>query len=470
MRILRLEHPKTVRILLYSMTTSLAISTKVTIMLHRAAYQDLMDWKRNKTNECLLVCGARQVGKTTLIREFGHRNYTSMAEINFLNNRAAIDAVSHATDADDLLFRISVLARTQLVPGESLIFLDEVQACGDLITWMKFLSEASDYDFVLSGSLLGLDAFNIRSVPVGFLQTVTMYPMGFDEFCLASGLPDTALSKVRDSFQTCEPVPDFLHTQLMDLFYKYLLIGGMPAAVQAFVDNPDMQRVRATHRNLFTAYEADMSQYVEDKVESRQIKMVYEAIPGQLNAENKRFKYTRLSKHARFANMETSFDWLAHAGIALPVSKVTAVDYPLGLNENRNQFKLFMNDVGLLTSRLMGNVDLDILNRKDAINFGSIYENVAAQELAQRGFELHYYNTAKIGEVDFVVKTDAGGIILCEIKSGKDYHRHSALDNLLATGPDNVTPYVFCNDNVHVDGGITYLPIYMLVCLSPAGM
>lgn len=440
-------------------------------MLQRKAYRQLQGWKTNKTNESLLVCGARQVGKTTLIRRFAADNYDSFAEINFLDNHAAIETVSQARDAADLLFRLTVVARRRLVPGRSLIFLDEVQACGDLITWVKFLKEQSSYDFVLSGSLLGLDAFNVRSVPVGFLQTLTMYPLDFDEFCLANGIPATALDSVRTSFADRAPVPDFLHAQLVDLYYRYLLVGGMPAAVQSYVTHNDMQQVRATHRNLIDTYEADISQYVADKVEARQIKTVYEAIPGQLNSENKRFKYTRLSKTARFANMETAFDWLASAGVALPVSRVTDIAYPLGLSENRNQFKLFMNDVGLLTSRLMGNADLDILNRRDTINFGSIYENVAAQELLSRGFGLHYYNAAKVGEVDFVVQTHRGEVLLCEIKSGKDYRRHSALNNLMAASEaDNVKAYVFCNGNVQVEGNVTYLPIYMLGCLSPDGL
>ncbi|MEG0504219.1 MAG: DUF4143 domain-containing protein, partial [Raoultibacter sp.] len=381
----------------------------------------------------------------------------------------AVETVSQAVDADDLLFRISVLTGKRLEAGKTLLFLDEIQECQDLLTWVKFLAERTDLDIVLSGSLLGLDAFvNVRSLPVGFLQEYTMYPLDFEEFCWASGLPEEVFDRVRECFEKKTGMPEFLHDRLMDSFYKYLLVGGMPDAVQAFVASSEIVPVRNVQRAIVDLYEDDIAKYVQNKVEARQIKMVYESIPGQLNAPSKRFKYARLGKDLRFANMETAFDWLEAAGVALAVTRVGEPTFPLGLSEDRASFKLFMNDVGLLTSRLMGNADIEIVSRGSGVNYGSVFENVIAQELTTHGFTVHYYSSRKYGEVDVVIEDPAQGSVMpIEVKSGKDYKRHSALSNLLNVSKRSFeNAIVFCDGNVEKVGPITYLPVYMVSVLT----
>ena len=431
-------------------------------MLKRKAYQRLEDWKRYKTKQALLVKGARQVGKTTLVRQFAADNYGILAEVNFFDNKTAKETVMRAIDADDLLLRLSVLSGKELEAGKTLVFLDEIQECGaDLLTWIKMLLERTDYDYILSGSLLGLEVSNISSLPVGFLQEVTLYPLDFEEFCWASGIGKTALEAVSACMESLTPVPDYLHDKLTDL-----LVGGMPDVVQAFVDNNDLLRARNLQRGIVNMYKMDMAKYVSDTLEARQVQMVYESIPSQLNSENKRFKYARLGKSLRFANLEFAFDWLEHVGVALPAFRVNEPTFPLAAHEDRNMLKLYANDVGLLTAQMMGDVDIDILNRRSSINFGSIFENVAAQEFKACGRELRYYNSSKIGEVDFVLQGQQGGIDLCEIKSGKNYRRHSALDNLLTTKNYSFEHvYVFHDGNVDTPEafeGVTYLPIYMM--------
>lgn len=437
-------------------------------MLERSAYQDLVEWRRLKTNQGLLITGARQVGKTTLVRSFGNDRYDHVAEINFIDTPQAVETLSRATDAKDMFFRISVLAGSDLVPGNTLVFLDEVQEFQDVLTWLKFLQEDTEYDFILSGSMLGVDLFNVRSFPVGFVQELCMYPMTFFEFCKAAGLPAAALDQVRECFEAVRPVQDFLHEKLMDLFYKYLLVGGMPDAVNAFVETSNMAQVRNIQRAIYSAYERDITKYVNDTVERRHIKTIYEAIPNQLNSQNKRFKFTKLEDGARFSHMQTAFDWLEQAGIALPVLRVHDPVYPLGNTADTSSFKLFMNDVGLLTSRLMGDVDIEILNRRSSMNYGSIFENVVAQELKAQGFELFYYNQSGIGEVDFLVQDRMGNVSLIEVKSGKDYKRHRAMNNLLDTKNYRFkNAYVLHDGNVEVDGRVTYLPVYMASCMQP---
>lgn len=452
-------------------------------MLERDAYKTIEQWRRLKTRQGLLVTGARQVGKTTLIRRFGADHYRHVAEINFIETPQAVQTVSQATGTNDLLLRLSVLSGTQITPGQTLLFLDEIQACEDMLTWLKFLSDAKGLDIIVSGSLLGVDVFNVRSIPVGFLQTMRMYPLNFKEFCVASGVPESALAAVSDALAANHAIPGFLHDRLMDAWYKYLLVGGMPDAVQSFIDTSDINAVRNTQRGIFETYEYDITKYVDAPVERRRIKTIYEMIPSQLNTENKRFKFSKLGRNVRFAHMQTAFDWLANAGIALPTPRVQDPEYPLAAHDDLNAFKLYLNDVGLLTSRLMRSVDLEIINHRSTMNYGSIFENAAAQELFSHGFALHYYNRSRIGEVDFVIQHGMDSVSLVEIKSGKDYTRHNAMNNLLATGNYAFEhAYVFHDGNVEIvpiEGAkrtgtgngasvIEYLPIYALAWLDPA--
>lgn len=434
-------------------------------MLKRHAYDDLLAWKQNKTNQGLLVMGARQVGKTTLVRAFGRDNYEHVAELNLLGNPTAVETLSRSRDAKDLLLRLSVLVNGELESGHTLLFLDEIQEYKDILTWLKFLQESTEFDIVLSGSMLGVDLYDVRSYPVGFVQELQMQPLTFFEFCDAAGLGAPTLDAVRECFANCSPVPDFLHERLMDLFYEYLLVGGMPDAVNTFVEDSDLPRARSVQRAIYAAYEHDISKYVANAVERRHIKSIYEAIPNQLNAQNKRFKFTKLGENSRFAHMQTAFDWLEQAGVALPTLRVREPLYPLAEHADISSFKLFMNDVGLLTSRLMGDVDVEVLNRRSSMNYGSIFENAVAQELRAAGHELYYYNQSGVGEVDFLVQDRMGNVSLVEVKSGKDYKRHRAMSNLL--GMRNYRfehAYVLHDGNVQVEGAVTYLPVYM-ACL-----
>jgi len=448
---------------------------KGTGMLERKALAKIRYWKENKPKQGLLVIGARQVGKTTLIRNFARENYDAFIEINFFERPEAIALFKGARNTEDLLLRISALSDRELVYGNTLIFFDEIQEFEDILTWAKFLEERTPYDYIFSGSLLGIDAFNIRSWPVGFLSVVEMFPLDFEEFCKANKVTDSVIESARASFEQMRPVPDFIHDKMMDLYRKYLMVGGMPQAVQSFCDSFDLQAVRSIQDDIVALYHHDISKYMKNKTDARFIKTLYDAIPGQLDKENKRYKFKNVTPEssARFTHLETSFDWLGQAGVALPVFRVDEPRYPLSLNENRSAFKLFMNDIGLLTSRIMGSVDLDILLDKISINYGSLYENVVAQELKSQGFSLYYYNSSRFGEIDFVVEDrSGGGVILIEVKSGKNYKRHVALSNLLRIQNysfDNA--FVLYNGNLKPQGEIAYLPVYMASFLGyPAQM
>ena len=430
-------------------------------MMQRSAMKSLYEWKRTKTHQAFMITGARQVGKTTLVREFAAQEYRTLAEVNFFENSLAVQTLAVATNVGNLILRLSVLTGVSLVPGETLLFLDEIQECKDMLTWMKFLVERSNLDVILSGSLLGLDAYvQVRSLPVGFLRTIDMFPLTFEEFALSTGVAPEVWNAMELAVLGRQEVPDYIHGALMAKFREYLLIGGMPDAVQAYVSTSQIVPSREIQRDVFALYESDIVKYVTDVTEARQIKMVYESIPAQLNTPAKRFKYARIQKNLRFANLETAFDWLTNAGIALEATRVGELGYPIRMHEDRTDFKFFLNDIGLLTSRLMGTVDIDIINDRTNINYGSLYEAVVAQELIARGMIPHYYSSKRRGEVDFVIEDQATGeVTVIEVKSGKDYRRHSALTSLLEGG-EAKRAIVLCNENVHDSGDRLYLPVY----------
>lgn len=430
-------------------------------MLERKAYEQLDFWKNHKGKQALLVTGARQIGKTYLIREFGARNYENFVEINLLENVDAREAFETARNTTDLFMRISLVADAELVAGKTLIFIDEVQECKEMVTAIKFLVERTEYDYVLSGSLLGVELADIRSVPVGYLDTVEMYPLDFEEFCWANKIPKSLFAnELTKAFEQFAEVDPFVHERLLSLFHQYLIVGGMPAAVQEFVEEPNMQVVRSIQDNIVRQYKRDISKY--NKSDPLGVREVYDLIPSELNAKNKRFVLKSLNENARFNAYAHDFVWLAEANVALPTYCVEEPVYPLLLSKQSRLFKLFLSDVGLLTSRFMKDVSLDILTKDPQVNYGSIYENVVAQELKAGGFELFYFNSKKYGELDFVVETRGGQILPIEVKSGKTYKRHRALTSILDVSNYHLDKgYVLCEANVSVEDNVVYLPIYL---------
>jgi predicted AAA+ superfamily ATPase len=422
-------------------------------MLQRKALGKLNNWKQTKTNQGLLVDGARQVGKTYLIREFAKANYQYFTEINLLENKLAVETLKLADNTSDLIKSISLLADSELVPNETLIFLDEVQECKEIVTAIKFLVEQTEYDFILSGSVLGVELKNIKSVPVGYLDIITMYPLDFEEYCTASGISDDIISDVRQAFLSKEPVADFIHDRFMKLFYEYLIVGGMPAVVSSFIEDKNLQRVRDIQKSLITLNKKDITRY--DEPNSLIIKNIYDLIPAELNSQNKRFILKDMNERAKFRENKDYFVWLAAAGVALPTYNVDEPKYPLKLSQASNLFKLFMSDVGLLTSTFIKEISLSILNKNPNVNYGSIFENAVAQELVSHGFELYYFKNKKLGELDFIVEAPSGTIIPIEVKSGKDYTRHNALRNVLDSDDYPVSVgYVLSETNTKIYGTV----------------
>jgi len=414
------------------------------------------------TNKALLLTGARQTGKTYAIRKYAKDHGLQLIEMNFVLQPETIDIPRGAGSVQELLLRISAYANHPLEPGKTLIFFDEVQAYQDIMTWVKALVEDGRYRYALSGSLLGLE-MNVRSLPVGYMSEYQMYPLDFEEFIRNIGVTDEVLDAVRSAWDQRKPVDAYIHEKLMRLFNLYLIVGGMPAAVQQYVDTNDLQRVIQEQKAILAFYKKDIANY--DPENKLYINDVFDLIPSELNAKNKRFILKRLNEHIKFSRHENSFVWLRDADMALPVYNVEEPRVPLKLNELRNLFKLFQNDVGLLASQYVSGIQLQILQGNVCINNGAIYENAVAQELHAHGWKLYYFNSKKQGEVDFLLENDSE-IIPLEVKSGKDYQRHVALKNILSNEEYTIDrAIVLCNENIKEDGNILYAPVYMTMFL-----
>lgn len=420
-------------------------------------------------NRALLVEGARQTGKTFSIRRVGKECFTNFVEINFYENPDAKELFYKARSAKDILMRLSAFVDINLEPGKTLIFFDEVQECKEIVTAIKFLVDEGSYRYVLSGSLLGLELKDIKSVPVGYLSVMKMYPLDLEEFATAIGVGAQAINMLRECFEYRTPVDNFIHKRMMEMVRLYLIVGGMPAVVQKFIDTNNLRSVANLQRDIIQLYRRDISKY--DSNNKLQIEEIYDLIPSELNAKNKRFILKSLNEKSRFSKYEDSFVWLKDAGVAIATYNVEEPRVPLLLSKQRNLFKLFLNDVGLLASQYAGDIQKKLLNDEISINYGSIFENLVAQELYSHGIagysqSLYYFNSKKQGEIDFVIELN-GKVIPIEVKSGKDYQRHNALNGVLSNPEYSISEAItFCQGNVEVVDKIVYLPIYMLMFLK----
>ena len=439
-------------------------------MLKRKIEQTLLRFLADDGRYALLVSGARQVGKTFIVRKFGREHYDRFVEINFIREPAAQAIFNDAHDADEVHLRLSTYIRRRRGDQKTLVFLDEIQCCPEAITYLKFLVQRGDCHYVLSGSLLGVELRNIRSVPVGFLDEVQMFPLDFEEFLWANGIPEETLAHAKEAYEKHQPVDAFLHGHLMRFFRLYLVTGGMPAAVNAYLDTNDLVKVAAAQRRICIEYRRDITQYAPKN--TLRIRDIYDRLPAELSKPNRRFTVGAILKGSHFERVEDGFLWLKEAGVAIACYNLDEPKLPLELAKKRNLFKLFANDVGLLASMYMKGIQLRLLNGDVDMNVGAVYENAVAQELTAHGIAPAYFNSKKQGELDFVVELE-GKILPIEVKSGKDYRHHSALDNVLSTPNYQVEEaVVLCNDNVKLEGKILYLPVYMTMFLrqdAPSG-
>ena len=433
-------------------------------MLRRKIEKDIINWLKNE-NKALLIDGARQVGKTYVIRKVLRENNYKYNEFNLLKTPEIIELLKNSENIDDLITNLSLFAESPFEKGKTVIFFDEIQEFKELATKVKFWVDEGSFKFIFSGSLLGVELKGIKSAPVGYLKTITMYPLDFEEFLQIYNFTAELKESLQTSFIERKPVNEEVHNRMMKIFNTYLNVGGMPSAVKRFNETKSLEDVISEHNDIIVQYKKDFTRY-EKEDKKPYLTQIYDLIPAELNSQTKRFNFSDLKKGLRYERSEENFVWLASAGVAHPSYNVTEPIVPLLLNEKSSLFKLFLSDVGMLTSMYGRATKMQLLMNDQNINYGAIYENAVAQELKAHGFKLYYFTGRKTGELDFVIEYN-GKIMPIEVKSGKDYNRHSALNNVLNIENYSIDEaFVLSNFNVSVANKITYYPIYMLMFIK----
>lgn len=433
-------------------------------MLNRKIEHSIVSWINN-ADKALLIDGARQVGKTYIIRKVLEAQDCEYIEFNLIKTPELVGLLASSDTVDDMITNLSLFADKPFIKGKTFIFIDEIQEFKEIVTKVKFWVEEGSFRYVFSGSLLGVELRNITSAPVGYMKLLTMYPMDFEEFLQLYNFTDSLKESLFKSFSERTPVNEAVHNRMMQIFNIYLNVGGMPAAVQRFSEDRNIESVMSEHMDIVTQYKNDFTKY-ETEEKRIYLTQIYDLIPAELNKPNKRFIFADMKKGLRYERSTEDFLWLSSAGVALPVYNVTEPAIPLRINENSSLFKLFMADVGMLTTLYGKSAKAQLLSGRGEMNFGAVYENAAAQELKAHGLTLYYYNSKKFGELDFVTEY-RGRVLPIEIKSGKDYKRHSALSNVMEISNYAIEEaFVFTNYNVEVKGKYIYYPIYMLMFLN----
>ena len=422
------------------------------------------EWLKS-SDKALLVTGARQIGKTWLIREEIAKSGYRKFEVNFIDQPDLVDYLNTQMSAEDFLVKLKMIMPEECKPQKTVVFFDEIQKCPEIVTKIKFLVEEGSFKYVMSGSLLGVELKGIASVPVGYLTFLRMYPMDFEEFMIANNVSKITLEMLKAKFETCQPVDEFIHQKLLSLFFIYLIVGGMPDAVKIYIATKDIRQVDKVQRDIVALYKEDFSQY---ESEDKKLKLIsiYDIIPAELNKQNKKFVFTMLDKELKFDRYENSFLWLKDAGVALPVYNVEAPVIPLKASKSSNVFRLFSNDTGLLTSAYPAETKLELINKNSEVNNGAHFENAVVQQLMANGLEPYFCKKKNIGELDVLVELD-GKVVPIEVKSGKAYKAHKSLDNFMKISDYHIEKaYVLSVANTEQEGAVVYLPIYMCYLLK----
>lgn len=436
-------------------------------MLFRKIESVIENHFKEKSEKILIVDGARQVGKSYIIRHVGQKLFENYIEINLLEDYLKDKLFENAKTVEDFYLQVSILAGDKMKDKENtLIFLDEIQAYPHLLTLLKFLRQDNKFTYIASGSLLGVSLANTTSVPMGSIEIVHMRPLDFEEFLIANGFNSFAIDKLRQNFENLKSLDENTHNKMLDLFKKYLIVGGLPEAVNNYLDSFNIYNIRKVQAEIHNFYALDASKY--DAENKLKIRRIYDMIPSNMENKKKRVMFQDIEnkKGKRATNYLDELDYLITSGIALEVKAVSNPVFPLSQSSKKNLLKLYLNDVGLLTNILYKNNINAILGDEKSINLGSVYESVVASELIAHGYELYYYDNKSKGEVDFLIDDhNSLCVVPLEVKSGKDYTVHSALSNMLSNGDYNVKKgFVLSNAReIFTKNNIIYIPIYFIM-------
>ena len=444
-------------------------------MLYRKIESYIEDHLKSGTDKILVLEGARQIGKSYIIREVGKRLFSNFIEINFVEDDEGTQVFKNTRTTEEFYLNLSMLAGERLGNfDDTLIFLDEIQNYPQYLTMLKFFRQDRRYRFITSGSLLGIALRSTTSIPVGSIIKKQMYQLDFEEFLIANGFGKNAIGVMREKFQSKESLSETMHNRVMDLFRRYLLVGGMPDAVNTYLDTHNIVKVREVQEAIRAMYGEDASKYEQDNGRNLLVRRIYDMIPSQMENKKKRIvaKDIRNKEGDRFSRYTEEFEYLVSSGITLDVHAISNPKYPLKESVQKNLLKLYLNDVGMLTSQLYHNNLRPILGDENSVNLGAVYENVVAQELKAHGHSLFYYDNRQRGEVDFLIDDYSSlSILPIEVKSGKDYTVHSALNKMLSVPDYHVLSGLVVSNarEVGADGKVLYLPIYDIMFVNASG-
>ncbi|WP_028897374.1 ATP-binding protein [Prevotella sp. HUN102] len=442
-------------------------------MLYRKIGEVIENHLKSGDEKILLIDGARQIGKSFIIRHICRKLYSNYIEINMEEDKLGNRIFADAKTVEDFYLSLSIRHGEKMGnAADTLVFIDEIQAYDHLLTLLKFLKEDQRFTYIASGSQLGIALKQTSSLPLGSILQRQMYPLDFEEFLLANGVGELVIENIRKNFEERREMSESLHNKLMDYFRKYLLTGGLPDAVNNFVAQQNISTMRLAQEAVYKNYSIDAAKYEQESSRRLKVQRIYDIIPSNLERTKKRIVAKEIENKVgkRMANYDDEFEYLVASGIALEVKAISTPTYPLIENSGKNLMKLYLNDVGLLTNIYYRNNPKPILDDTASINLGSVYETVVAQELKAHGFSLFYYDNKQNGEVDFLIDdTEHLSVMPLEIKSGKDYTVHSALTKFISNRHYGIkNAFVFSNErSVFVENGITYLPIYYVMCFKP---
>ena len=444
----------------------------VKTMLYRKITTYIENYLKSDTNKILVLEGARQIGKSYSIREVGKRLYRNFIEINFVEDDEGDQLFKNIHKKEDFYLTLSMIAGKNLSNrSDTLIFLDEIQHYPQYLTMLKFLREDNRYRYIASGSLLGITLQDTTSIPVGSIIRKEMFQLDFEEFLIANGFGTDAIEMLHSAYENRQSLSEEHHRHVMDLFRRYLLVGGMPDAVNTYLDTHNIVKVREVQNGIRSLYADDASKYEKEHSKKLLIRRIYEMIPSQMENKKKRIvaQEIRGKEGDRFSQYQEEFEYLVSSGISLAVHAISNPHFPLSESLQKNLLKLYLNDVGLLTGILYQNNIRPVLDDVRSINLGSVYESVVAQELRAHGHKLFYYDNRKQGEVDYLIDNHTTmSAHPVEVKSGKDYTVHSALNNLLKNPDYNILAgTVISNERqIYQDGKITYMPVYFVMFME----
>lgn len=438
-------------------------------MLKRKIQAYIEQYLKSNSNKMLVIDGARQIGKSFIIREVGSRLFPNFIEVNFAKDKNGPKVFAEANTVEKFYFQLSTIAGEKMrEKANTLVFLDEIQAYPHMLTMVKFLKEDDRFTYIASGSQLGVTLRQTVSIPVGSLEIKHMYQLDFEEFLWANGFGETAISELRKRFENGESLDENLHVRMLDLFKRYLLIGGMPDAVNVYLDTRNIVAVRKIQEDIRHLYALDASQY--DEEHKLKIMSVYNMVPSNMENKKKRLVYKSIEgSDKRWKDYADEIEYLVGSGITLDVKAISSPSFPLVESASKNLIKLYFNDVGLLTDVLYQYNVSAVLNDELSVNLGSVYESVVASELRAHGHELFYYDNKAKGEVDYIVDDyESLSVLPIEVKSGKNYQIHHALNAFAANEDYKIKRgIVFSNEReVRSKGIITYLPIYYVMFLE----